>query len=230
MNSETVGAGLAFLLTLLVFTYLIGDNPFYRVAIHIFLGVTAAYATIVALQAVVIPQVLTLVAAASTQQWVLLTLQAVPWFFAVLLLLRISGSTAPAGNIAIALMVGVGSGLAIGGALTGTLIPQVQASWSDASAGPDVFQSAILWCPGVAGTSSVLLYFLYLGRKTPGGRGERHPLMKPVAWAGQFFLSIALAALYVGALAAYFAIFIERVDFLRQSLVRLLAFFGIVSG
>lgn len=218
---DTVGAAVAFSLTLLVFTYLIGDNPFYRVALHMFLGVAAAYATLVVLQSVLIPKLLDTYTAFDKQQWTTFVLLLILWLFAILLLLRTSGPMAPAGNIAIALMVGVGSALAIGGALIGTLIPQVQASWSDAS------QSFLLWCPSVTGTSLVLLYFLYLGRKTPGGRSERHPLMRPVAFLGQVFLSIALAALYAGAVVAYFAIFVERVDYIRQSLIQVLAFFGI---
>lgn len=230
LTYETAGAAVAFSLTLLVFTYLIGDNPFYRVALHIFLGVAAAYITIVTLQSVLIPQLFAIYSTITAAQWLTLTLLAVPWLFAILLFVRTSGSLAPVGNIAIAFMVGVGSALAIGGALTGTLIPQVQASWGDAQSGPDIIQSALLWCPGVAGTSLVLLYFLYLGRKSPGGRGERHPIMRPLAGFGQFFLSIALAALYVGALAAYFAIFVERVDYFYKSLIQALAFFGINIG
>jgi hypothetical protein len=230
LTIETVGAVVAFSLTLLVATYLIGDNPFYRIAIHMFLGAAAAYATIVALQSVLIPQLLALYGAFSAQQWMTLGILAVPWFFAILLFLRTSKSMAPIGNLAIALMVGVGAALAIGGGLMGTLIPQVQASWGDAQSSPDIAQSLLLWCPGVTATSLVLLYFLYIGRKTPGGRGERHPLTRPLEFTGRFFLSFALAALYVGALAAYFAIFIERVDFIRQSVGRLLSFFGINLG
>ncbi len=214
MSLDFVGQWVAFLLTLLVFSYFIGDNPLYRLAIHMFLGVAAAYATIVVCQSVIAPQLGHLLAAAQASDWITVALLAVPWLLSFLLVLRLSGSLAQVGNIAIAVMVGVGAALAVGGAITGTLIPQVQASWQSA-----VGLNLLLWCPGVLGTAVVLLYFLYIGRKSPGGRGERHPLTLPIAWAGQGFLSIALAALYAGALATYFAIFVERIGFIYQILL-----------
>lgn len=211
--TETIGSVVAFGLTLCVFSYLIGDNPFYRLALHMFLGVAAAYVTIVAIQSVFIPQIEGMYDALTAGQWTTVGLLAIPWALGLILLMRASASLAPVGNLAIAVMVGVGGALAVGGALMGTLIPQVEASW-----GPAAESNLLLWCPSVLGTVTVLMYFLYIGRKTPGGRGERHPLTLPIAWAGQGFLSVALAALYAGALAAYFAVFVERVNFIYQFL------------
>jgi hypothetical protein len=195
MNLDSIGQVVAFVLTLLVFSYLIGDNPFYRVAIHMFLGVASAYAVIVVCQAVIFPQIQLMLNAVLASDWITVALLAVPWVLGLLLLFRTSASLAPLGNVAVAVMVGVGAALAVGGAITGTLIPQIL---------------------------SVLLYFFYLGRKNAAGRGERPGLTKPIAAAGQFFLSTALAALYAGALAAYFAIFVERVGFLYEALVKAL--------
>jgi hypothetical protein len=61
------------------------------------------------------------------------------------------------------------------------------------------------------GTTLVLLYFLYVGRNNAAGQGERPRLLLPVTWAGQGFLTVALAALYVGTLAATFTLLVERV-------------------
>jgi hypothetical protein len=221
MNSATIGGAVAFLLTVCVFSYLIGDNPFYRLALYLFLGVASAYATVVVLQSVFIPQALALVDKAGTGDWTTVVLLAVPWVLGLLLLLRASRSLAPVGNLAIAIMVGAGGALAVGGALLGTLIPQVQASWGEARGGGNALDNLLIWCPSVLGTVSVMLYFMYVGRKTPGGRGERHPLMRPAAWLGQGFLSVALAALYAGAVAAYLAVFVERAGFFYQALVNL---------
>lgn len=210
---DYAGQIFAFILTLAVFSYFIGDNPFYRLAIHMFLGVAAAYATIVVLQSAVIPQAQLMLTAVLAGDWFLVVLLAVPWLLGVLLLLRASAGLAPIGNVAIAVMVGVGAALAVGGAITGTLIPQVFASWDSASN-----FNIVPWFLGVLGTTTVLLYFLYIGRKSPGGRGERPIGAKQIAWVGQGFLAVALAALYVGALAAYFSIFVERVGFIYEML------------
>src|SRR5258706_10666551 len=44
-------------LTLMVFSYLLGDNFLYRIAIHIFIGAAAAYTVIVAVESVIVPWV-----------------------------------------------------------------------------------------------------------------------------------------------------------------------------
>ena len=52
---DFIGLALGFLLTILVFSYLLGDNPFFRLAIHIFIGVSAAYVALVTINNVLIP-------------------------------------------------------------------------------------------------------------------------------------------------------------------------------
>jgi hypothetical protein len=50
--------------------------------------------------------------------------------------------------------------------------------------------------------------------------------MVPMAWIGQGFLTVGLATLYAGALAASFALFIERIGFLITTGQALLAAAG----
>lgn len=221
MSLDTFGQAVAFILTLLIFSYFIGDNPLYRVAIHMFLGVASAYAVIVVMQAVIFPQLQLMLNAVLAGDWFSVVLLAIPWVLGLLLLFRTSAGLAPIGNLAIAAMVGVGAALAVGGAITGTLIPQIVSGSSTAST------DIIAWFFGFVGATFVLLYFFYLGRKNAAGRGERPGLTKPIAAVGQFFLSTALAALYAGALAAYFAIFVERVGFLYEAIRQALGTFNI---
>jgi hypothetical protein len=202
--SNPIGELFAFILTIMVFSYIIGDNPVYRVAIHAFLGVAAGYMTVITLQGVIYPRLYLVYMAATSGDVVGAILLAVPFILSIFILLRVSGSLAPIGNVVIALMVGVGAALAIGGAIMGTIIPQVQASWSDTN-------SLLVWVPSVLGTTLVLLYFLYTGRNNAAGHGERPRLLLPVTWAGQGFLTVVLAALYVGTLAATFTLLVERV-------------------
>jgi hypothetical protein len=203
-ENNFVGELFAFILTIMVFSYIIGDNPVYRIAVHAFLGVAAAYMTIITLQGVIYPRLLLVYNAATTGDFTGALILAVPFILSIFIVLRASASLAPIGNIVIALMVGVGAALAVGGAIMGTIIPQVQASWSETS-------SLLVWVPAVLGTTLVLLYFLYAGRNNVAGRGERPRLLLPVTWAGQGFLTVALAALYVGTLAATFTLLVERV-------------------
>lgn len=57
-NLDLVTGGVSFLLTLMVLSYLIGDNPAFRVAVYIFIGVAAGYAAAVVWHQVLDPHLL----------------------------------------------------------------------------------------------------------------------------------------------------------------------------
>jgi hypothetical protein len=52
---EFVGTIIAALMTVMILSYLIGDNPLFRVATHLFIGVAAGYAGVVAWGSVIRP-------------------------------------------------------------------------------------------------------------------------------------------------------------------------------
>ena len=52
---ETIGPIIAAVLTLLVFSYIFGDNVLFKLAAHIFVGVAVGYAIIVVVYEVFIP-------------------------------------------------------------------------------------------------------------------------------------------------------------------------------
>ena len=43
LNLDVIGVWLLVLMTLCILSYLYGDNPFYKIAEHIFVGVSAGY-------------------------------------------------------------------------------------------------------------------------------------------------------------------------------------------
>ncbi len=48
LSADLLGGLISFLLTLMILSYLFGDNVFFRVAVYIFVGVSAGYAAAVA--------------------------------------------------------------------------------------------------------------------------------------------------------------------------------------
>lgn len=52
---EVLLAALGAALTLCIFSYLLGDNPLFRLALHIFVGASVAYVCVIALQTVLLP-------------------------------------------------------------------------------------------------------------------------------------------------------------------------------
>ena len=55
---DLIGVLVGFTLTLFVFSYAWGDNPFFRIASHLFVGVAAGYATVIVIYNVILPQLI----------------------------------------------------------------------------------------------------------------------------------------------------------------------------
>jgi len=56
MSIEIISALLGLILTLMIFSYLIGDNPLFRIAIYLFIGVSSGYAATVVWHYVLVPK------------------------------------------------------------------------------------------------------------------------------------------------------------------------------
>src|SRR5512146_3402279 len=127
MSADLIAGVIAFLFTLMILSYLIGDNPLFRIAIYIFVGVSAGYVAVVAFWQVVWPDLLLPFFTGSVMQKVTLL---VPFVLSGLLLMKAWPSLTRLGMPAMGLLVGVGSAVAVGGAVIGTIIPQVNATIS----------------------------------------------------------------------------------------------------
>jgi hypothetical protein len=207
-------AALAFTVALL--SYLALDNPVYRVAAHLFVGLSAGYAAVLAWHTVIAPSLLTLLRLGEGSGGLLgvaLLAAAVGTLGGLLLLLKTVRVAKRVGGLVLAAMVGVGAAVAVGGALTGTLIPQTNAamvSLLPLEAGDQWLEAAIEGVFTLVGTLATLGFFWYGGKAELGSPVARSPLARPVAAVGQVFIAVAFGALYAGALAASVAIFADR--------------------
>ena len=118
MPIELISALAGLLLTLMVFSYLIGDNPLFRVAVYLFIGVASGYAATAVWHYVLVPRLFQSLATFNP-------LAIIPLIFALSLLAKLLPRVSWIGSFAMAVLVGVGAAAGIGGALIGTLLPQV---------------------------------------------------------------------------------------------------------
>lgn len=229
-----IGLWVAAVLTLITLSYAIGDHPIFRLALYLFIGLAAGYAAAVALQDVILPHlvypVMDEIAGTPSLDIADLALRV---GLSVLLLTKLSPRTARLGNPVTALLAGIGAALAIGGAVQGTILPQVAsaadtfdvASLELALQGgyygevvQIVFDGSVL----LIATVSTLAYF-HFGAVS---RGKQEPLrsilIDALAWVGSIFIAIALATLFSGVLLAALGALIERVAFLQDVAVSLL--------
>jgi hypothetical protein len=205
----------SFLLTLMVLSYLIEDNPAFRVAIYVFIGVAAGYAAAVAWNQVLMPRLFLPLAQGG---WTNLLL-VIPFLLGLLLFAKLSPRLAWLGSPSLALIVGVGAAVAVGGAVLGTLFPQTQAAVNvfDLPAIRDDWRT---WLVGLfeasvmlLGTVSTLVYFHFSAKATSGGP-QRGKLVNIIGWVGQVFVAITFGVLFAGVFAAAMTALIERINFL----------------
>src|SRR5262249_36984358 len=209
MPTTQLLSGLAALvITFCLLTYLVADNPLYRIVSHLFIGVTAGYVALLAWYLVLEPQLFTPLLSGfnggdALTNLRLLLIDAVGLVGGLFILLKSLHVVGRVGSLFVALMVGVGVAVAVGGGLTGTLIPQTLAAMQPlVQPGDHVVELFIEAVFTIIGTLTTLGFFYYGGHAEPGNPVERPALVKPVAAVGQLFIGAAFGMLYAGALAA----------------------------
>ncbi|HEX9596354.1 MAG TPA: hypothetical protein VF982_05700 [Anaerolineales bacterium] len=224
-----IGLWAAAALTLVTLSYAIGDHPLFRATLYLFIGVAAGYAAAVALQDVVLPHLiypaLDEIAGAPSIDIFELGIRA---GLSALLLTKLSPRTARLGNPVTALLAGIGAALAIGGAVQGTILPQIGsaagifdvAALDLAQQGGYYGESILIVLDGailLIAIVSTLAYFHF----GAAARGKQQPLrsifIDVLAWVGSIFIAIALAALFSGVLLAALGALVERVAFLQDA-------------
>src|SRR3972149_3329975 len=169
---ETAGTIASALLTLMVLSYLFGDNFLFRIAVHLFVGVAAGYAGALALRTVLYPR---LVLPVLNDGFSAVTvIFVVSWILVVLLAFKAWPATASMGSLPMALLVGVGAALVVGGAITGTLVPLALAtmdSLDPAAVAPLTGETGFERVANVLilliGTISTLVYFRFTAAPAP---------------------------------------------------------------
>ena len=220
MFSLDIFSGLiGLILTLLVFSYLINDNPLFRMAIYLFIGVASGYAAAVIWQYVLAPKVLILLQSADPNLW-LLTF--IPLLLGFSLLAKLFPKVSWLGSFAMALLVGVGAATALGGAMLGTLIPQVGAAIKavDLSAPDGGFTKLVEGSVMLAGTVFTLAFFQFSAGRAPDGTPKRNVVFESLAWIGRLFIAVTFGVLFAGVYMAALTAMIERltslINFIRQ--------------
>lgn len=222
--AENIISLASFILTLMVFSYLLGDLPFigslYRAAVYIFIGMSAAFTLIVSYEGIILPYLQDIQNTGTS--WTSLGNSAdvvifiTGLLFALLLLLKPISALSWLSNSVLAVVIVVGAAAGVLGALTGTLIPLLAATVNlpaDLSADLGATLDGLLI---FIGTLSGLYYFHYQTRRGEDGEEEQSRLGLGFRQLGKFFLVCALGAIYASALLSSLTILTGRIAFLFQ--------------
>jgi hypothetical protein len=220
--ADLIGGILGFLLTLFVFSYILGDNPLFRLAIYLFIGVSAGFAGIVAINSVLLPR---LIAPLLSNSFPSIIRAIVPLLLAFLLMAKLTPRISGLGSIPMAYLVGVGAAAAIGGVVLGTLIPQVNSSMNlfDLQVAVDRGMNVGFYLVNggiiLVGTITSFAYFHFGARGRPNQPPVRQPWIEELSQIGQLFIAITLGVIFASVYAAALAALVERlsylVDFIR---------------
>jgi hypothetical protein len=212
MGADLLGSVAALLITIMILSYLIGDNPAFRVAVNLFVGVAAGYVAAVAWWQVLLPRLFVPLLSGSDVSRATL---AVPMLLSGLLLMKAWPPLSRLGSPSLGLLVGVAAAVAVGGAIQGTLVPQLTATLDGMdlrrSAAPAELVSGAFIMLGLIAT---LVYFHFSAGPRKDGSVGRPPLVELIARFGGVFIAITLGMLFAGVYSAALVALVERLHFI----------------
>lgn len=187
----TTGTAVAAILTLAIFSFLYRENPFFRFAEHLLVGLSAGYFTVIAVQGTLVPKVIEPLKAGDF--WVV-----IPFVLIILILGRLTEKTRPASRIPLALVIGAGAGVAVPALLQARILVQMGATMKPL----DSFVNVLI----LVGVITTLIYF-YFSREHKGWWGR-------LASVGTWYLMIFFGATFGNTVMSRISLLIGRLEFL----------------
>jgi hypothetical protein len=218
---------LGLFLTLMVLLYLfIGDNALFRIVTYSFIGVAAGYVLVLIIFQVLLPRIFTLL---SSGNLAAIGIGIIPFVLGLLLLFKLSPRFSAIGTLPMAIIVGIGAAVAIGGAIFGTLAGQIGGTIGlfSQNQGGNVVTRLLEGVFVLVGTISTLAYFQFSTRaRAPIAEAEapvrRQAGLEVLAKVGQIFIGITLGAMFAGVYTAAISALIERIGFVIGVIMKLL--------
>ncbi|MCL6466426.1 MAG: hypothetical protein K6T77_06720, partial [candidate division WOR-3 bacterium] len=195
---------IAAILTLAIFSFLYKENPFYRFAEHLYVGIANGYAITFYWHRILVPSLFDRVGSAqtpvSTKIW-LIAIAIIGALYFTRFIPKISWLI----RIPIAIVLGYASGTSIPRAIDAEIIRQAKAtivtraSFANWQAG--------LWALVILfGVITTISYFFF--------STERKGVLKPVSYVGIIFIMIGFGASFGYTVMAWLSLFIGRLQFL----------------
>ncbi|NLB70568.1 MAG: hypothetical protein GX797_01000 [Chloroflexi bacterium] len=187
-------------LSLMVFSYLLGDNLFFGIAMYILVGVSAGYAALILINRVIIPM---LIMPLTSLPQLPAVLAFVPAILSILLLWNLFRKTSKLAGIPLGFLVGILAAVSVAGISRGTLAPQLlgvvnafdpqvvvrdgQPNWNA------IFEAFMM----LLGVIAVLLFFHHR-KKGKNVVQSPEPWVDGFSGVGQVFIGITFGAIFAG--------------------------------
>lgn len=218
MDWNLIGIWVAAFLTLSIYSVLYRDNPFYRFAEHLFVGVSVGYGIVLSIYQGFIPFAWNPFIAAVTGESASGFIKLIPICIGLLFFARLSPRHTWLIRYPIAILIGFGAGVAIPNVLRANIFEQTRgtiAPFAEIAAGTlsgwGIFEAVLM----VVGVICTLTYFFF----SVEHRG-------PVKWlskVGIAFLMIGFGSAFGNTVMGRVALLIQRVDFLLNDWLNIIS-------
>ncbi len=206
-----VGTLVAAIATLAIFSFLYRDNPFYRLAEHILIGLSVGFTLVLLWTSVLTPKMF-IPLFSKGNLWTL-----IPFCMSILMLMRLRGAWSKFSKPVMALIIGAGAGLSIPARLDARILKQLAATIDPFSAmglgqlsGVELF-NAIL---GLIAVITVMVYFFYT-------RPDNKPV-RAISQTGIYFLMIFFGATFGYTVTSRLTLLIGRMEFLLSDFLHII--------
>ena len=217
INFDLIAGVLGLLLTVMVFSYLAGNNIFFRLAMHLLIGVGAGFAAAVLIQMVLIPYLVQPLLSGSGTAF---NLSLAACLFILLLLTAFLSRFNHLSRLPLAFLIGLIAAVSIFGLARGSLAPQIMAIINRfspellyANNQPDwmaLFKAVAM----LLGVISVLLYFDHR-ISHPRGNANLAPFSDNASGVGQIFIGVSFGAIFAGVFATALLALIGRMAWIQ---------------
>lgn len=196
------GIWLGALLTLCIYSFLYKDNPLYKFAEHVYVGISAGYFVAAEIHNVLIPNLINPLLGDFGHKFYLL----VPGLLGVMVFFAFSSKLNWLLRYPLSFIVGMGAGLTVTAMLSTDVLAQVQATALPLNSVNNVLL--------VAGVLATLVYFFF--------SAEHKGVVGGAATLGVWYLMIAFGAAFGYTVMARISLLIGRMQFLLGDWLHLL--------
>ncbi|MEO0093798.1 MAG: hypothetical protein ABIK67_06045 [candidate division WOR-3 bacterium] len=203
MIGNIIGTWIAATLTIAILSFLYRDNPLYKLAEHLYVGVSAGFWVIYTWSFDVKPMLIDrFIQATGVEKWILV----IPAILGIIMLSRWIPKYGWISRIPISFTVGIGAGLGITASIQGFILPQIQATLLPLT----TINNIII----VIGFITTIFYF-YFSREHKG-------FLKVGSRVGIIFIMVAFGASFGYTVMARISLLIGRVYFLLHDWLHIL--------
>lgn len=200
MNISTdIWVWVAAILTLAVFSFLYRENPFYRAAEHLFVGVSNGYFITFTWHRILVPSLIDPVSHGQ-KLWLIAVA-----FVGALYFTRFIPKLSWLVRIPIAIFLGYGSGMSLLRSVEAGIIEQVKATIVTRASFAN-WQAGLWAIIILIGVVCTITYFFF--------SAERKGVLKPISYVGIIFVMVGFGASFGYTVMARISLFIGRLQFL----------------